>query len=123
MCESSCLQESGRAHCGEFAPNVSVWQPPRLQDRRPEHKSVAKYRGGPITGNKTAHEGMEQPRYYWDAVIGPSGMIFYTGDFFPAWKDGLFTGGHATNDLVRLTLDGEPIVGEERLPKLVPQRA
>ena len=53
--------------------------------------------------------------YYWDPVIGPSGMAFYTADLFPAWKGSLFVGGHATNDLVRLTLDGEKVVGEERL--------
>ena len=73
------------------------------------------YRGAPITGNITQKDGMEQPRYYWDPVIGPSGMTFYTADLFPAWKGSLFIGGHATNDLVRLTVDGESIVGEERL--------
>lgn len=73
------------------------------------------YRGGPITGNITAFDGMEQPRYYWDPVIGPSGMAFYTGDLFPAWKGSLFVGGHQTNDLVRLTVEGDKIVGEERL--------
>ena len=73
------------------------------------------YRGGPITGGITAKDGMEQPAYYWDPVIGPSGMAFYTADLFPAWKGSLFVGGHATNDLVRLTLDGEKVVGEERL--------
>jgi aldose sugar dehydrogenase len=75
------------------------------------------YGGGRITGDITAKEGMEQPRYYWDPVIGPSGMTFYTGALFPAWRDSLFIGGHATNDLVRLTLDGEKVVGEERLLK------
>ncbi|MGC4084962.1 MAG: PQQ-dependent sugar dehydrogenase [Vicinamibacterales bacterium] len=73
------------------------------------------YAGGPITGNITAKEGMEQPLYYWDPVIGPSGMAFYTGNLFPAWKGSLFIGGHQTNDLVRLSLDGEKITGEERL--------
>jgi aldose sugar dehydrogenase len=73
------------------------------------------YRGGPITGGITAKEGMEQPRYYWDPVIGPSGMVFYTGSLFPAWKGSLFIGGHATNDLVRLSLNGEKVTGEERL--------
>ena len=58
---------------------------------------------------------MEQPGYYWDPVIGPSGMAFYTGDLFPAWKGSLFIGGHRPKDLVRLTLDGEKIMGEERL--------
>ena len=73
------------------------------------------YRGGPITGGITAQEGMEQPLYYWDPVIAPSGMAFYTADLFPAWKGSLFVGGHATNDLVRLTFEGEKVVGEERL--------
>jgi glucose/arabinose dehydrogenase len=58
---------------------------------------------------------MEQPLYYWDPVIAPSGMAFYTGNLFPAWKGSLFIGGHATNDLVRLSLNGEKVVGEERL--------
>jgi aldose sugar dehydrogenase len=73
------------------------------------------YRGSPITGDITAQPGMEQPLYYWDPVIGPSGMMFYTGTLFPAWKDNLFIGGHATNDLVRLELNGDKVVAEERL--------
>ena len=73
------------------------------------------YAGPPITGNITQKEGTEQPLYYWDPVIGPSGMAFYTGDLFPAWKGSLFIGGHQTNDLVRLSLDGEKVTGEERL--------
>ena len=73
------------------------------------------YQGSPITGGITAKEGMEQPAYYWDPVIGPSGMAFYTADLFPAWKGSLFVGGHATYDLVRLSLDGDMVVGEERL--------
>jgi len=75
------------------------------------------YRGGPITGNLTQQASMEQPLYYWDPVIGPSGMAFYTGSLFPAWKGNLFIGGHATLDLVRLVIDGEKVVGEERLLK------
>jgi glucose/arabinose dehydrogenase len=80
------------------------------------------YRGGPITGDITAKEGMEQPVYYWDPVIGPSGMAFYTADLFPAWKGSLFVGGHATYDLVRLSLDGDRVVGEERLLKDIEPR-
>jgi len=75
------------------------------------------YRGGPITGGLTQQAGMEQPLYYWDPIIGPSGMTFYTGSLFPAWKGNLFIGGHGTNDLVRLVLDGEKVIGEERLLK------
>ena len=73
------------------------------------------YQGTQITGGITAQEGMEQPIYYWDPVIGPSGMAFYSADLFPAWKGSLFVGGHATYDLVRLSLDGDRVVGEERL--------
>ena len=80
------------------------------------------YAGGPITGNITAHDGMEQPLYYWDPVIGPSGMAFYTGELFPAWKNSLFVGGHQTNDLVRLSLEGERVTGEERLLTDLPKR-
>ena len=75
------------------------------------------YQGGQITGGIQQQAGMEQPIYYWDPVIGPSGMAFYTGSLFPQWKGNLFVGGHQTQDLVRLTLDGEKIVGEERLLK------
>ena len=75
------------------------------------------YQGGQITGGIQQQAGMEQPIYYWDPIIGPSGMTFYTGSLFPQWKGSLFIGGHGTSDLVRLTLDGEKIVGEERLLK------
>ena len=75
------------------------------------------YQGGQITGGIQQQAGMEQPIYYWDPVIGPSGMAFYTGSQFPQWKGSVFIGGHATNDLVRLTVDGEKVTGEERLLK------
>jgi aldose sugar dehydrogenase len=80
------------------------------------------YAGGPITGGITAKDGTEQPIYYWDPVIGPSGMAFYTGDLFPQWKGSLFIGGHQTNDLVRLSLQGEKVTGEERLLTDMPRR-
>jgi glucose/arabinose dehydrogenase len=74
------------------------------------------YRGGPITGGITRKEGMEQPRYYWDPVIAPSGMTIYTGDLFPAWKGNLFIGGLGSQNLVRLVVDAEgKVSGEERL--------
>ncbi len=73
------------------------------------------YTGGKITGGMTQKDGMEQPLYYWDPVIAPSGMSFYTGDLFPAWKGNLFVGGLASQNLVRLRMNGEHVVGEERL--------
>jgi glucose/arabinose dehydrogenase len=75
------------------------------------------YQGGQITGGIQQQAGMEQPIYYWDPIIGPSGMTFYTGSLFPQWKGNLFVGGHGSRDLVRLTLNGEKITGEERLLK------
>jgi glucose/arabinose dehydrogenase len=72
------------------------------------------YSGARI-GEGTHKEGMEQPIFYWDPSIAPSGSMFYTGDLFPAWKGNLFTGGLALTLLSRLELDGEKIVKEERL--------
>ncbi len=73
------------------------------------------YGGGAITGDITAKMGMEQPRYYWDPVIAPGGMTFYTGSLFPAWRQSVFIGGLGSTHLVRLSLDGERVTGEERL--------
>ncbi len=75
------------------------------------------YQGAPITGGIQQQAGMEQPIYYWDPIIGPSGMTFYNGSLFPQWKGNLFVGGHGSRDLVRLTINGEKITGEERLLK------
>ena len=73
------------------------------------------YSGDPITGAVTARQGYEQPVYYWDPVIAPSGMQFYTGDAFPAWRGSLFVGGLASQRLVRLVIEGNRVVGEEHL--------
>ena len=81
------------------------------------------YQGGPITGGLQQQEGMQQPVYYWDPVIAPSGMLFYTGKAFPAWQNSLFIGGLGSTNLVRLSLKGDRVVGEERLLQdLQPQR-
>ena len=58
---------------------------------------------------------MEQPVYFWDPVIAPSGLQFYTGNAFPAWRGNAFIGGLASKRLVRLVLDGTRVVGEEHL--------
>jgi len=72
------------------------------------------YRGGAVNEGISAREGLEQPLYYWDPVIAPGGMIFYSGDLFP-WRGNLIIAGLNTRTLVRLELDGERVVGEERL--------
>ena len=66
-------------------------------------------------GEGTAKAGMEQPLFYWDPSIAPSGAAFYTGERWPAWKNSLFVGGLAGQMLVRLSTQGEAVTGEERL--------
>ena len=79
------------------------------------------YSGGKI-GEGTSKPGLEQPTYYWDPSIAPSGMTFYTGDKFPAWKGNLFVGALKFQLLVRLEVDGNRIVKEERLLKGIGSR-
>ena len=73
------------------------------------------YTGKPINENSTQAPGMEQPNYYWDPVIGPSGMIFHSGKGAPEYKGNIFVGGLRVQSLVRLVLSGDRVVGEERL--------
>jgi glucose/arabinose dehydrogenase len=65
-------------------------------------------------GEGTAKEGMEQPVYFWDPVIAPSGMLFYTGDAFPAWKGSVLVGSLQPGALVRLELENGKVAREER---------
>lgn len=70
---------------------------------------------GTQIGEGSAKPGMAQALYKWVPSIAPSGMAFYTGDAFPQWKGSLFVGSLKFGMLVRLTLDGERVLGEERL--------
>ena len=72
------------------------------------------YSGSKI-GVGTHKNGMEQPIYFWDPSIAPSGMAFYTGDRFAKWKGNAFIGALRSRLLVRLTLDGEKVISEERI--------
>ena len=78
--------------------------------------------GGAKLHDSTHKEGMEQPIWYWDETIAPSGMTFYEGDLFPAWRGNLFIGALAGRMLVRLELDGERIVSEENLLRGLDER-
>ena len=80
------------------------------------------YSGAQVGQGITQQAGMEQPVYYWDPVIAPSGMAFYEGDLFPAWKGSLFIGALRQKHLVRLSLRGDKVVGEERLLTEVGER-
>jgi glucose/arabinose dehydrogenase len=66
-------------------------------------------------GEGTAKPGMEQPVRFWVPSISPSGMAFYWGDDFPAWRGNLFIGALSGQALVRLEWEGGAVVGEERL--------
>jgi aldose sugar dehydrogenase len=70
----------------------------------------------------THKPGMEQPVKYWVPSIAPSGMAFYGGELFPAWRGNLFVGALVGQVLVRLELDGEKVVREERLLRELGQR-
>jgi glucose/arabinose dehydrogenase len=65
-------------------------------------------------GEGTAKPGMEQPVYYWDPVIAPSGMIVYTGDLFAGWKNNMLIGSLTPGLLVRLIMKDGKVAQEER---------
>lgn len=74
------------------------------------------YSGQPISeAVGSSKEGLEQPQHYWPVSPGISGMAFYAHDRFKAWQHSLFVGAMAQTALIRLTLDGDRIVDEERL--------
>ncbi|WP_049631074.1 PQQ-dependent sugar dehydrogenase [Cellvibrio sp. pealriver] len=80
------------------------------------------YGGGKI-GEGTHKDGMEQPTYKWVPSIATAGFIFYTGDKFPQWKNNILLASLREQTLVRLVLDGDKIVKEERmLQKEIGQR-
>lgn len=76
----------------------------------------------PLGTGLTSGPGVEEPIYYWVPSIAPSGMDFYTGDLFPQWQGNLFVGAMAGQALVRLVLDGERVIAEERLLNDMGQR-
>jgi glucose/arabinose dehydrogenase len=72
--------------------------------------------GGEKIGDSIQHkEGMEQPVYYWDPVISPSGITFYSGDAIPEWKNNLFISSLSGTHICRIVLENNKVVGEERL--------
>jgi glucose/arabinose dehydrogenase len=71
------------------------------------------YSGAKI-GEGTAKAGMEQPVYYWDPVIAPAGMVFYTGTALPGWKGSILIGSLRPGLLVRLTMENGRVAREDR---------
>jgi glucose/arabinose dehydrogenase len=68
-----------------------------------------------VVGEGTAKDDLVQPVYFWDPVISPSSLAFYSGDMFPQWQGNAFVTSLSQAHLVRLVLDGDKVVGEERL--------
>ena len=77
--------------------------------------SYGTHYSGAKVGEGTAKPGVEQPLYYWDPSIAPSGMAFFTGDKHPEWKGNLFVGALKFREIHRLVLDGDEVVAEEVL--------
>lgn len=77
---------------------------------------------GSVISDKTHMDGMEQPLLHWTPSIAPSGMAFYDGDKFPAWKGDLFVGALKDRHLRRVDLDGEKVVGQELLLEELKER-
>lgn len=74
-----------------------------------------RYNGAPVGEGITAQEGIEQPVYYWDPVIAPSGLAFYEGELFAGWQGDALIGSLSPGALVRLTLEDGQVTGEQRL--------
>ncbi|TDO73281.1 glucose/arabinose dehydrogenase [Flavobacterium chryseum] len=73
------------------------------------------YSGEKIGDGIQKKDGMEQPVYYWDPVVSPSGMTFYTGNRVPEWENNLFIGALSGMHIVRLAIRDNKVIGEERL--------
>lgn len=73
------------------------------------------YSGAPIGAGITQQAGMEQPVYYWDPSISPSGIDFYTSNMIPEWKNNLFIGALSGQHIIRIYIHENKVYGEERL--------
>jgi glucose/arabinose dehydrogenase len=82
----------------------------------PEITYGMNYGGTPIT-EKTEAPGMEQPKLYWTPSIAVCGIDFYEGELFPEWKNDLFVGGLASNELRRLVIRDQQVVNDELILK------
>jgi len=75
-----------------------------------------------VGNGRSSMPGVDEPIYYWDPDIGPSGMMFYTGNLFPEWKGNLFVGAMPSQYLARLVVNGDRVVAEEKLLTDLKQR-
>jgi len=75
------------------------------------------YSGEKVGEGIQQKEGVQQPVYYWDPVVSPSGIVFYNSNVIPEWKGNLFVGGLSSTHIARLVIKNNKVVGEERLLK------
>ena len=109
------LDELAKQHSSDFEVQLVVGDVKQhVVNRGVKLKEMAAQGVKPIH-ESTQQEGLEQPVYYWDPVISPSGMTIYSGDLIPEWKGNFFIGGLSAKALVRLVLENDRVVGEERL--------
>jgi aldose sugar dehydrogenase len=116
--QASAFAAQGRFWVVEHGPRGGDevnWVQPGRNYGWPLQSYGLEYSGEAMQGVATQRPGMEQPVYYWDPVIAPSGAQFYDGALFPQWKGSLFVGALKQQRLVRLVLDGNRVVGEEHL--------
>lgn len=73
------------------------------------------YSGQAVGAGIQQKDAMEQPVYYWDPVVSPSGMTFYKGNRIPEWENNLFIGTLSGQHIVRLVIENNKVTGEERL--------
>ena len=73
------------------------------------------YSGEKVGAGIQKQDGLEQPVYYWDPVVSPSGMTFYTGNRVPEWQNNLFIGSLSATHIIRLAIRDNKVIGEERL--------
>jgi glucose/arabinose dehydrogenase len=103
---------------GEFGPRggdeINLIQPGKNYGW-PTITYGLEYSGEKVGEGITQKEGLEQPVYYWDPVLSPSGMTFYSSDKIPEWKNNLFIGGLSSTHIARLVIKDNKVVGEERL--------
>jgi glucose/arabinose dehydrogenase len=73
------------------------------------------YDGKKVGEGITQKAGLEQPVYYWDPTISPGGMTFFKGNSIPEWKNNLFIGSLSGMHILRLVIENNKVIGEERL--------
>ena len=117
--QAAALDGQGRFWTVEHGPRggdeLNMPQP-GLNYGWPEVTYGIEYRGDPVGEGITNREDTEQPVYFWDPVIAPSGMAWYSGDEFPTWQNSFIVGGLASQAVVVIHLENDRVAFEERVP-------